>query len=143
MTREGVYLDIVNFDNKTISVYSFKWDLAVPENIQTSKRKRGHGVKTYFVAVQVTPLPENQFVKKVEDASIYFWINDEAPEKVRERVDAYLLRNNWKLDVIEKEAVEVTAADFAENEDGMMGFWKAKQTGFAARVIAKQKSDQD
>ncbi len=100
-------------------------------------------MKTYFVAVQVIPLPKNQFLNKVEDASIYFWINDESPEKVMERVNTYLLKNNWELDAIEKDAVEVTAADFAENEDGMMGFWKAKQTGFAARVIAKQKPEQD
>jgi len=47
-------------------------------------------VKTYFVAVQVIPLPKNQFLNKVEDASIYFWINDESPEKVMERVNTYL-----------------------------------------------------
>ncbi len=100
-------------------------------------------MKTYFVAVRVTPLSENRFFGKVEDVSIYFWINDETPEKVMERVNAYLFKNHWKLDTVEKGAAEVTTADFADNEDGMMGFWKAKQTGFAARVIAKQKPEQD
>ncbi len=98
-------------------------------------------METYFAAVQVTPLPGNQFIERVKDTSIYFWISDETPERAMERVSAYLSNNCWKLITIEKEATAVTAADFADNEDGMMGFWKAKQSGFAARVIAKTKTE--
>ncbi len=100
-------------------------------------------METYFIAVQVGPLPGNQFLERVEDASIYFWINDETPERAMGRVSAYLSNNCWKLTTIDKEATAVTATDFANNEDGMMGFWKAKQSGFAARVIAKTKSGTD
>jgi hypothetical protein len=38
--------------------------------------------------------------------------------------------------------MEVTAADFADQEDGLMGFWKAKQKGFAAQFVAKPKPGQ-
>ena len=95
--------------------------------------------KTYFITVHVTPLAENPLLEKVEEARVYFWIVDESPEKAMERASEHLVKFRWKLNAVEKEPVEVTAADFADQEDGMMGFWKAKQKGFAAQFVAKPK----
>ncbi len=99
-------------------------------------------MKTYFISVQVTPLAENPLGEKIEEARVYFWIIDVSPEKAMERVSEYLGKYRWELKSVEKEPVEVTAADFADQEDGLLGFWKAKQKGFAAQFVAKPKPGQ-
>jgi hypothetical protein len=94
---------------------------------------------TYFITVQVKPLTENPLIEKIEEALVYFWIIDASPEKVMERASEYLDKYRWELKSVEKGPVEVTAADFADQEDGLMGFWKAKQKGFTAQFVAKPK----
>ena len=96
----------------------------------------------YFITIQVRPLPENPLIEKVEEARVYFWIVDDSPDKAMERASEYLVKYRWELNSVEKEPVEVTAADFADQEDGLMGFWKAKQKGFAAQFVAKPKPGQ-
>jgi FAD/FMN-containing dehydrogenase len=95
--------------------------------------------KTYFITLRVTPLAENPLIEKVEEARVYFWIVDTSPEKAMKRASEYLVKYRWKLNTLEKEPMEVTAADFADQQDGMTGFWKAKQKGFAAQFVAKPK----
>ena len=51
----------------------------------------------------------------------------------------YLSKYRWELNSVDIAPKEVTAADFADQEDGLMGFWKAKQKGFAAQFVAKPK----
>ncbi len=99
-------------------------------------------MKTYFISVKVKPLTENPLSEKIEEARVYFWIVDELPEKAMERASEYLSRYRWKPDSVEREPVEVTAADFADQEEGLTGFWKAKQKGFAAQFMAKPKPGQ-
>jgi hypothetical protein len=99
-------------------------------------------METYFITVQVKPLSENPLMEKVEEAHVYFWIVDDSPDKAMERASEYLAKYRWQLNSVEKEPVEVTAADFADQEDGLMGFWKAKQKGFAAQFVAKPKPGQ-
>ncbi len=94
---------------------------------------------TYFIATRVTPQPDNPLNDKVEDAQVYFWIVDSAPEKAGERATRYLAAYKWKLQSIESGPVATTAADFAEDEQGLKGFWNAKQKGFAAHFVAKPK----
>ena len=94
---------------------------------------------TYFIAVQVKPLPENPLIEKVEEARVYFWIVDNSTDKAMERASEYLSKYRWKLNSVDIVPKEVTAADFADQEDGLMGFWKAKQKGFAAQFVAKPK----
>ena len=96
-------------------------------------------MKTYFITVQVKPLPENPLIEKVEEARVYFWIVDDSPDKAMERASEYLSKYRWKLNSVDTAPMEVTAADFADQEDGLMGFWKAKQKGFAAQFVAKPK----
>jgi hypothetical protein len=97
---------------------------------------------TYFITIQVTPLSENPLVEKIEEARVYFWIVDDSPEKAMERASVYLSKYRWKLNSVNAGPMEVTAADFADQEDGMMGFWKAKQKGFASQFVAKPKPGQ-
>jgi hypothetical protein len=99
-------------------------------------------VKTYFIKVKVLPLPKNPLIEKVEEASVYFWIVDDSPESAMGRSSEYLSKYRWKLNSVDTEPTEVTAADFADQEDGLMGFWKAKQKGFAAQFVAKPKPGQ-
>jgi hypothetical protein len=99
-------------------------------------------MKTYFITVKVLPLPENPLIEKVEEVTVYFWIVDDFPDRAMERSSEYLSKYRWKLDSVDTEPVEVTAADFADQEDGLMGFWKAKQKGFAAKFVAKPKPGQ-
>jgi hypothetical protein len=94
---------------------------------------------TYFITVQVKPLPENPLVEKIEEARVYFWIVDDSPEKAMERASDYLSKYRWKLHTVESGPIEVTAADFADQEEGLLGFWKAKQKGFASQFVAKPK----
>jgi hypothetical protein len=101
--------------------------------------ERRHHMETYFISVQVAPLAENPLSEKVEETHVYFWITDGSPEKTMGRASAYLAKYRWELKSVEKGPVEVTAADFADQEDGLMGFWKAKQKGFAAQFVAKPK----
>jgi len=96
-------------------------------------------METYFISVKVTPFAENPLIEKIEEADVYFWITDASAEKVMQRASEYLVKYRWELKSVEKGAAEVTAADFADQEDGLMGFWKAKQKGFAARFVAKPK----
>jgi hypothetical protein len=97
---------------------------------------------TYFITVQVRPLPENPLIEKIEEARVYFWIVDDSPERAMERTSEYLSKYRWQLDSVDTEPVEVTAADFADQEDGLMGFWRAKQKGFASQFVAKPKPGQ-
>jgi hypothetical protein len=99
-------------------------------------------MKTYFITVKVLPLPENPLIEKVEEATVYFWIVDDSADRAMERSSEYLSKYRWKLDSVDTEPIEVTAADFADQEDGLMGFWKAKQKGFAAQFVAKPKPGQ-
>jgi hypothetical protein len=94
---------------------------------------------TYFINVQVRPSPENPLIEKIEEARVYFWIVDDSPDKAMERALTYLSKYRWKLHSVDTEPLEVTAADFADQEDGLMGFWKAKQKGFSAQFVAKPK----
>jgi hypothetical protein len=94
---------------------------------------------TYFITVQVRPLAENPLVEKIEEARVYFWIVDDSPEKAMDRASEYLSKYRWQLDSVDAGPIEVTAADFADQEDGLMGFWKAKQKGFASQFVAKPK----
>jgi hypothetical protein len=96
-------------------------------------------METYFISGQITPLAENPLSEKVEEAHVYFWIIDASPEKAMERASEYLVKYRWELKSVEKGPMEVTAADFADQEDGLMGFWKAKQKGLAAQFVAKPK----
>lgn len=96
-------------------------------------------MKTYFIIVQVKPLPENPLIEKVDETRVYFWIVDNSPDEAMERASEYLSKYCWQLNSVESGPVEVTAADFADQEDGLMGFWKAKQKGFAAQFVAKPK----
>jgi hypothetical protein len=94
-------------------------------------------METYFISTQVTPLPDNPLVAKVENARVYFWILDSSPENAGERATRYLSSYRWKLESLDSGPVAVTAADFADQQDGLKGFWKAKQKGFAAQFVAK------
>jgi len=97
-------------------------------------------VKTYFIASQVTPLPDNPLIEKIEEAYVYFWIVDSSPEKAMDRAADYLSSYRWKLKSVDKGPTEVTAADFADQEEGLTGFWRAKQKGFAAQFVGKPKA---
>jgi hypothetical protein len=96
----------------------------------------------YFIATRVTPLPNNPLVPKVERALVYFWIDDASAEKSMERATAYLASYRWNLEAVDNGPVETTAADFADQEEGLKGFWKARQKGFAAHFMAKAKTPQ-
>ena len=45
-------------------------------------------VKTYFVATRVTPLPDNPLLPRIEEAGVYFWVVESAPEHAMERATA-------------------------------------------------------
>jgi hypothetical protein len=92
---------------------------------------------TYFIGVQVTPLPDNPLIEKVESARVFFWIVDTSPENAMNRATQHLAEYLWKLETVEKEPMVVTAADFADHEQGLKGWWGAKQKGFAAQFMAK------
>jgi hypothetical protein len=96
-------------------------------------------VETYFIATRVIPLPDNPLITKVEEARVYFWIVEPAADAAMDRATRYLESYKWKLEAVEKEPVAVTAADFADQEDGLKNWWKAKQKGFAAHFVAKPK----
>jgi hypothetical protein len=97
-------------------------------------------VKTYFVATRVTPLPDNPLQEKIDEAMVYFWVVDSVPENAMERANSYLTSYRWKLESVDTPATEVTTIDFADHEDGLRNFWKAKQKGFAAQFVGKPKS---
>jgi hypothetical protein len=96
----------------------------------------------YFIATRVTPLPNNPLAPKVERALVYFWIDDVSQEKSMERAKDYLASYRWDLVGVDNGPVETTAADFADQEEGLKGFWKAKQKGLAAHFVAKPRSEQ-
>jgi len=96
----------------------------------------------YFIATRVTPLPNNPLAEKVERAQVYFWIDDTSAEKTMERATAYLTSYRWNLEGVDNGPVETTAADFADQEEGLKSFWKAKQKGFTAHFVAKPKPGQ-
>jgi hypothetical protein len=97
-------------------------------------------VETYFIATRVTPLPDNPLLTKIEEATVYFWIVEPAPETAMDRATRYLASYRWKLESIDTEPVVVTAADFATQEEGLKNWWKAKQKGFAAHFVGKPKA---
>jgi hypothetical protein len=99
-------------------------------------------MKTYFITIHVHPLPENPLVTKIEEARVHFWIVDTSPEEAMERATRYLASYRWKLESVEKGPVEATAADFMDQEEGLKGFWKAKQKGFSAQFVGKPKPGQ-
>jgi hypothetical protein len=99
-------------------------------------------VETYFIAAQVTPLPDNPLVTKFEGALVYFWIVDSSPENAMDRAKNHLSSYLWKLESIEKGPIVTTAEDFIAHEEGLKGFWRAKQKGFAAQFLGKPKTDQ-
>ncbi len=94
-------------------------------------------METYFIGVQVTPLPDNPLATKVESARVFFWIVDAAPENAMKRATDHLTEFLWNLETVEKEPTVVTAADFANHQEGLKGWWQAKQKGFAAQFMAK------
>jgi hypothetical protein len=96
-------------------------------------------MKTYLITIHVRPLPENPLITKIEEARAHFWIVDASPEKAMERAIRHLASNRWKLESVEKGPVETTAADFMDQEEGLKGFWRAKQKGFAAQFVGKPK----
>jgi hypothetical protein len=96
-------------------------------------------VETYFIAARATPLPDNPLASKVEEAKVCFWIVEPVPEAAMDRATRYLASYKWKLESIEKEPLVVTAADFADQEEGLKNWWKAKQKGFAAHFVGKPK----
>jgi hypothetical protein len=98
-------------------------------------------METYFIATRVTPKSDNPLIAKVEEARVYFWIVEPAPEPAIERATRYLDSYKWKLEAVETEPVAVTAADFADQQDGLKNWWKAKQTGFAAHFVGKPRND--
>lgn len=98
-------------------------------------------METYFIAIRVTPLPDNPLAKKVEEARVYFWIVEAAPQTATERATRYLASYKWKVESIEKEPLTVTAADFADQEEGLKNWWKAKHKGFAAHFVGKPRDD--
>lgn len=95
---------------------------------------------TYFIVTNVVPRPDNPLITKVEEAKVYFWVVDAEPAIARERATKYLDSYKWELRSVETEPVEVTAANFAQNEVGLKNWWKAKQTGFAAHFEGKPKA---
>lgn len=97
-------------------------------------------METYFIATRVTPLSDNPLAAKLEEAKVYFWIVEPAPDKAMERASRYLASYKWKLESVETEPMAVTAADFVGQEEGLMNWWKAKQKGFAARFVGKPKA---
>jgi hypothetical protein len=99
-------------------------------------------MNTYFITIHVHPLPENQLVAKIEEAYVHFWIVDASPEKAMERAKQYLTSHYWNLASVETGPVETTAVDFAGQEEGLKGFWMAKQNGFAAQIVGKPRPGQ-
>jgi hypothetical protein len=93
----------------------------------------------YFIATRVTPLPDNPLAEKVERALVYFWIDEASQEGSLEKAKAYLASYRWSLVGVDNGPVETTAADFADQEEGLKGFWKARQKGLAAHFVAKPK----
>ncbi len=97
----------------------------------------------YFIATQVTPLPDNPLIEKISEAKVYFWIVDSSPENALERAKKHLSSYLWKLESIDTGPIETTAADFADHEEGLKGWWQAKQKGFAAQFVGKPKPGQE
>jgi|WetSurMetagenome_2_1015567.scaffolds.fasta_scaffold614155_2 hypothetical protein len=97
-------------------------------------------METYFIKITVSPLPENPLVSKVESAQVHFWIVDSSQEGALNRATRYLESYRWQMESIDSGPVAVTAADFATQEEGLKGWWKAKQKGFAAHFAAKPKA---
>ena len=99
-------------------------------------------METYFIGVQVTPLPDNPLITKFEAARVYFWVIDSSPENAMDRAKGYLSSYLWKLESVDKGPIVTTAADFVTQEEGLKGFWRAKQKGFAAQFVGKPKPGQ-
>ena len=97
-------------------------------------------METYFIATRVTPLPDNPLVSKIDEAMVYFWIVEPAAESAMARANRYLASYKWKLESVETAPVGVTAADFADQQEGLKNWWKAKQKGFAAHFVGKPKA---
>jgi hypothetical protein len=94
-------------------------------------------VNTYFITIHVTPEADNPLAAKIEDAHVHFWIVDSSPENAMDRATRHLASYRWKLESVEAGPVETTASDFATQEEGLKGFWRAKQKGFAAQFVGK------
>lgn len=92
---------------------------------------------TYFIKISVTPLPDNPMVTKVESAHVHFWIVEPSQEEALKRATRYLESYKWQIEAIENGPVATTAADFVTQQEGLKGWWKAKQKGFAAHFEAK------
>jgi hypothetical protein len=101
--------------------------------------RRSAYVDTYFIITSVTPKPDNPLKSKIEEAKVHFWIVEPNAEAAMERANRYLASYKWKLELVEKEPVPVTAADFVDQEEGLKNWWKAKQKGFAAHFVARPK----
>ena len=59
---------------------------------------------TYFITVQVKPLPENPLTEKIEEARVYFWIVDDSPDKAMERASEYLSKYRWETSFCRRRA---------------------------------------
>lgn len=94
-------------------------------------------METYFIKISVTPLPDNPLLSKVESAQVLFWIVEPSQEEALNRATRYLASYLWQIESIDMGPVATTAADFATQEEGLKGWWKAKQKGFAAHFAAK------
>jgi hypothetical protein len=99
-------------------------------------------VNTYFITIHVSPEADNPLITKIEEAHVHFWIVDASGENAMDRATRYLASYKWKMESVDAGPVETTAADFATQEEGMKGFWKARQKGFAAQFVGKPRQGQ-
>jgi hypothetical protein len=97
-------------------------------------------METYFIKITVSPLPENPLASKIESAQVHFWIVEPSPEDALKRADRYLAKYLWHTESLDLGPVATTAADFVTQEEGLKGWWKAKQKGFAAHFAGKPKT---
>ncbi len=122
--------------------YAMNMNPRLVPKVSWQSQRSGHVTTTYFIAAQVSPLPDNPLSEKVLEAYVYFWVVDSEPDKAMNRATEYLVSYKWKLEKIDNGPVETTAADFADQEEGLKGFWRAKQKGFAAHFVGKPKPGQ-
>ena len=94
-------------------------------------------METYFIKISVTPMSDNPLGAKVESASVHFWIVEPTQEEALKRATRYLDSYRWQIESIDTGPVATTAADFATQQEGLKGWWKAKQKGFASHFEAK------